>query len=296
MRPYHYTNFEKGVNVVEIKGDNIIYQLDTTIKELKNINNLSNEEVKLKLQIIFHLIGDLHQPLHIGYGSDKGGNAMQINFNGKGSNLHSFWDSGIIGLKGITLDDCLKMNKYSESELSQIQNINVINWANESRTYLDRIYDLNGNKVSQEYVDSNSPIIKNQILKAGLRLASVLEYYFKDAQYKPSTTNVIKVEAVTIDIDEVGDYVGKLVKICSRVYGGIYLDSSVTKLTLLNVGGAYPNSPLTIAIWNENRRNFKNAPETFYIGKYICVIGKVIMYKGKSEIILSNESEIEVKQ
>jgi hypothetical protein len=179
MKPYHYANFERNEVVTEISGDNIIYQLDATIKELKNRKNLSKEEIKTKIQIIFHLIGDLHQPLHVGYSSDKGGNSLQLRFNDKGTNLHSLWDSGIIEKKEITLDDCLK-DPFSKKELRKISKINVLNWSKESRTFLDQVYNTGGNNITQEYSNTNAILIESQIHKAGIRLAAVLKSIFKN--------------------------------------------------------------------------------------------------------------------
>ena len=180
MKPYHYADFEKGDKVVETSGDNIIYQLDTTIKELKNKKNLSKEEIQTKIKILFHLIGDLHQPLHVGYSSDKGGNSLQVNYKDKRTNMHSLWDSGIIESKGITLQDCMNSEKFSKRELRKLKKINIINWSKESRSYLDEVYNTSGNKISDEYVDLSSIVIEKQILKAGIRLASVLNKVFKN--------------------------------------------------------------------------------------------------------------------
>lgn len=49
------------------------------------------------LKFLVHLVGDAHQPMHAGYGRDKGGNTVQLQVQGKGSNLHQLWDSGLIG-------------------------------------------------------------------------------------------------------------------------------------------------------------------------------------------------------
>lgn len=103
MKPYHYVNFDKNAKVFERSGSNIIFILNQTIKELQNNKNLTKEVIKTKILIIFHLVGDLHQPLHVGYGSDKGGNTIQLNYKAQGTNLHSFWDSGIIYDKNIAL-------------------------------------------------------------------------------------------------------------------------------------------------------------------------------------------------
>jgi hypothetical protein len=180
MKPHHYVNFEKGDKVINNPGANIISVLSMTITQLKNNKKLSKDEIKQKICIIFHLIGDLHQPLHVGYSSDKGGNQMQINFNGSGTNLHSFFDSGIIKYQNLTAQDCLDTNRLTEVEIANIQVFDVVNWATQSRGYLDEIYNFEGHKVSIDYVNSNAIIIKSQMFKAGLRLASVLQDIFKN--------------------------------------------------------------------------------------------------------------------
>jgi len=180
MKPYHYVNFEKGESVKNNQGNNIISILTSTINELKNYKNLSKEDVKTKICIVFHLIGDLHQPLHVGYGIDKGGNTIKLNFNSYSTNLHSLYDSGIIKYKNITLQDCINSNKLTLSEISNYQKINVIEWANQSRSCLEAIYNFDGHKVSEEYVNTNTIVIKNQLFKAGISLASVLKDVFKN--------------------------------------------------------------------------------------------------------------------
>ena len=61
--------------------------------------------------IIFHLIGDMHQPLHTGYPEDKGGNTIQLTFKGGGTNLHHLWDSDLIEAEDITTEKCLELGK-----------------------------------------------------------------------------------------------------------------------------------------------------------------------------------------
>lgn len=180
LKPYHYVNFEKGAIVTETPGQNLLSALTSTLNDLKNYKKFTKEEVKTKLCILFHLVGDLHQPLHVAYGEDKGGNTMQINYNGYGTNLHSFFDSGIIKAKDITLQQCLKSNNFTPTEITKIQNINVLEWITQSRSNLDGIYNLEGHKISEEYVNTNAIVIENQLLIAGLRLASALNEVFKN--------------------------------------------------------------------------------------------------------------------
>lgn len=175
----HYINAERGQKIGSDDGENIIGLLTKTIDELKNYKSLTKADVKMKLCILFHLIGDLHQPLHVGYGEDKGGNDYQINFYGRGTNLHSFYDSGIIEYKNLTLPQCLNAKVYTKEEVAQIGKIDVVEWANQSRSFLPVIYKTNGAKINDSYVDSNAIIIQEQIQKAGIRLASVLKDVFE---------------------------------------------------------------------------------------------------------------------
>ncbi|HBK46444.1 MAG TPA: endonuclease [Xanthomonadaceae bacterium] len=56
------------------------------------------------LKFVVHLVGDIHQPMHAGYARDKGGNEFQLQFGGKGTNLHSLWDSGMVNGLGLSDD------------------------------------------------------------------------------------------------------------------------------------------------------------------------------------------------
>ncbi len=178
MKPFHYVNFEKNEMVKDNCCDNIIATLNSTIKDLKNHKSFTKAEVKIKLCYLFHLIGDLHQPLHIGYGSDKGGNSFQVAFNRKGTNLHSLFDSGIIKYKKLKLRQCMRETSYGKKEIDAIQKIDVVNWSIDSRKYLDTIYNVNDHKIDEAYVNTHLPTIKKQIHLAGIRLAGVLKEAF----------------------------------------------------------------------------------------------------------------------
>ncbi len=178
LKPYHYINIEKGESYKATTEDNIVNGINNAMLKLDNMSNLSKEEIKLNLLILFHLIGDLHQPLHCGYGVDKGGNTVQVSFFGKGSNLHRLWDSDMIEYKKLNLDSSLKFNPYTKKQIRQIQKIDVIAWMNESRNHLTNVYNFSSNKIDDTYINYNSPILKKQLLDAGIRLAKVLKKYF----------------------------------------------------------------------------------------------------------------------
>ena len=112
--PWHFVNIDAGQSYKPAPGGDIITALNKAYTELQHIEDLTQEQVKFDVLVLFHLCGDLMQPLHVGYGSDKGGNTYQVHYNGKGTNLHSVWDSRIIESQGITLDqvDNVKMRSF----------------------------------------------------------------------------------------------------------------------------------------------------------------------------------------
>lgn len=57
------------------------------------------------ITFLIHFIGDIHQPLHIGWKEDRGGNSVKCTFFGKDTNLHSVWDSGMIYHSGYNTQD-----------------------------------------------------------------------------------------------------------------------------------------------------------------------------------------------
>jgi len=95
-----------------------------------------------------------------------------------------------------------------------------------------------------------------------------------------------------ISIDSLQQHIGDSVTVCTKIYGGIFLDRSTGTPTLLNAGAAYPDSPLTIFISAEARKTFTEAPELFYKNKNVCVTGKIILYKDKPEIVLYDAAQL----
>lgn len=99
-----------------------------------------------------------------------------------------------------------------------------------------------------------------------------------------------------IKIEDAAKHEGDSVKICTKIFGGRYFEGSKNAPTLLNAGAKYPDAPMTIVIFGENRANFKNKPEEYYPDKNICVTGRIVMYKGKPEIIITREEQIKVQE
>jgi hypothetical protein len=179
MRTWHYVDFEKNEQFKPTAERNALTVLNSAILDLNNYKTKSKSEIKRDLELIFHLVGDIHQPMHTGYGSDKGGNMVDVSSAHFAANLHSSWDTEIIDAQGIKVDDCIAlMSNYDSTMVADIKKVNVLKWMYQSRSNLDFAYGFKNNFLDQNYVDNASTIIKKQLLLAGLRLASVLTEAF----------------------------------------------------------------------------------------------------------------------
>ena len=94
-----------------------------------------------------------------------------------------------------------------------------------------------------------------------------------------------------IEIEDASHYANDSVRICSKIYGGKYLENVKGSPTFLDVGGIYPQAPLTLVIWGNVRKQFHRALELLY-NKQVCIYGVIQMYKGKPQIVITNEYQI----
>jgi S1/P1 Nuclease len=286
MKPWHYINIEKGDAYVPGNGDNIVDRLNITYSELQNKQKLSTETIRTDLLLLFHLVGDLFQPLHVGYGFDRGGNTYQVNLNGKGTNLHAVWDNDIIEDENITLDDCMMLYKsLSTAQKASIRNTDFVGWMNENRKLLDDIYPAN-HKIDNGYLEKNKSVVEKQLLYAGIKLAGVLETFFSEPY-----TRVIQLSKVeTISASDAEKYIGRKVVVCSIVYGV----KELPNINFINLGARFPDNPLTIVVFSDDKKNFSEGLSV-YEGKNICVTGIVKEYKSKPEIIINSPQDISIK-
>jgi len=180
MKPWHYVDYEAGTEYTANHNENLVNELNKAIAELEHKDNLDADKIKTDLEIVIHLVEDMHQPLHVGYPEDKGGNTIKVNYMGKAQNLHHVWDDGIIKTQDIGYEKCLSIYKTMRpAEVAQLKTGTVEQWLKESRSLLPDVYDFKDNTIDEAYIDKNTPIIEKQLVIAGIRLAAVLEKVLK---------------------------------------------------------------------------------------------------------------------
>jgi hypothetical protein len=137
----------------------------------------SDAERRQALKFVVHLVGDVHQPLHAGRGDDRGGNDYQVNVRGKGSNLHSLWDSGLLNTRGLGEDAWLARLQAlpAPAAVSPLPAAAPRLWAEQScrMTNAPGFYPR-GHVIDQAYVDAHLPLAERQLRLAGARLAATL--------------------------------------------------------------------------------------------------------------------------
>lgn len=155
------------------KGD-IIQVLEKIITELKS-GILTPEEETKRVKMLIHLIGDIHQPLHVGGGSDRGGNDVRISWFRNESNLHRVWDSEMIDDTKLSYSELgQSLAKPTPAQLTGWQNSSVKDWAYESMAYRKQVYDYGNGKLGYQYSYKYFHIVRYRLLQAGVRMASVL--------------------------------------------------------------------------------------------------------------------------
>ena len=178
MNPWHYCTIPDGMTYEEAgtpeEGD-IIMTIERLVSELKT-KKFTDKDEAFALKCLVHLIGDIHQPLHVGKGDDKGGNDLKLEYFWESSNLHRVWDSGIIDKQQYSYTEYVEwINHASPGLINDWQKANVKEWAYESMTYRPAIYSLPENmKINYRYNYDHLETVNLRLLQAGIRLAGVL--------------------------------------------------------------------------------------------------------------------------
>jgi hypothetical protein len=100
----------------------------------------------------------------------------------------------------------------------------------------------------------------------------------------------------TIKLEDVSKHIDDSVTVCGKVSSGRFIDQSSRKLTLLNVGAAFPNQVFTIVIDDNLRVQFDSAPETLFLDKDVCVTGKVTLYRDAPQIVIYRKDQIQISK
>lgn len=183
-RTWHYKNIDANQTYasapVHQAGD-VVTALRRNIDILRN-PKATKDQKTLALKMIVHLMGDMHQPMHLGHATDLGGNKVNIKFFSTSTNLHSLWDSRLpeAAHKWSYTEWQQQIDRAGADERAGIVAGNIDDWAQQTYTVAGQVYEATpkGTVVSYDYIAYWTPTVEQQFLRGGLRLAYLLNAIF----------------------------------------------------------------------------------------------------------------------
>jgi hypothetical protein len=177
------------------------------------------------------------------------------------------------------------------SQIKQWQSDSPMEWIWESYQISSELYAQAkpGQDIDEAYYQKYIPVIRKRIDQAGIRLAGELNKVFLNGRVKTTTVKLIPptpiatTDAPVVKLENVKNFIGLTVS----VQGKVYSSRDIGSMVLVNLGAAYPNQLLTVALKGP-AKDLRSQLDN----KTVTVEGEVIDYKGKPEIIVTDLAKI----
>jgi len=135
------------------------------------------------LKFVSHFVGDLHQPVHVGYAHDRGANDVYVDFYDEPEvRLHAVWDYHIPHRMGLYDDPIATAHRLgaeiTDAEAAAWESFDVVAWSRESYEIVkDLVYDIPPDgRIGDDYFDRAAPVVEKRFKQAGVRLAFLLNH------------------------------------------------------------------------------------------------------------------------
>jgi hypothetical protein len=161
--------------------ENLYTQIKAMAAQLKNKKE-TLEQRQIALRWLIHLVGDLHQPLHVGRAEDRGGNSIKVTVQDKQTNLHAFWDGDFVDHQQYSYTEYATMLDIApDAEMKTMQKPGLEEWFYDSYQLANKVYAAvpADGKMSFKYNYIFQKELDSQLLKGGLRLAEVINEALK---------------------------------------------------------------------------------------------------------------------
>jgi hypothetical protein len=209
---WHYVDIPFDANEFDPQreAEAVAKRVDKTVAQIGTKNNVIDQIASWKdvlantkgtrykrytaLRFVVHFLGDIHQPLHCITRNDAGGNDVPVTFLGQFDphvKLHQVWDTSLVALaRGKTPLDtyAAKLNKRitDKNQAEWEADMAPRAWAKESHELakqyayppvLEQKFDQHKEvpvRLDEGYAQKAVPVVETQLMKAGVRLAKVL--------------------------------------------------------------------------------------------------------------------------
>ena len=182
---FHYINISKGEDYWTAQqnpeGDAlkaICYYRDVFVDK-----NSTKEQKLQALKLLVHVIGDIHQPLHVGMPQDKGGNTIIVYWFDEKTTFHMVWDEKLIDSQKLSYTEYVDFIYFFDNKkYTEWKKADVMEWVTESLVLRDKIYEYlydpkkrsNKKYLSYKYRYDSMPDLNLRLLQAGIRLGGFI--------------------------------------------------------------------------------------------------------------------------
>ncbi|TAD82452.1 MAG: S1/P1 Nuclease [Bacteroidetes bacterium] len=184
---WHYINISGNLSkerfldsLPRIKAPNVYGQIQALQADVKN-TTLSLQARREAFVFILHLVGDMHQPLHVGRAEDLGGNRIPVYWFDKKTNLHSVWDNDLVGFQQYGYKEFADvLNVATKEQVAGLQNGTLADWLYDTYQLANKVYSMAvpEERLGYKYNYIFQEPLEQQLLKGGLRLAALLNQTF----------------------------------------------------------------------------------------------------------------------
>lgn len=204
---WHYVNFPfkpadqpDAVDTAPPEWENVIRAFGINQNLIESSDN--DEERAVALCWLFHLVGDVHQPLHTVTlfttdfpQGDRGGTRFHVRSEGVTVSLHKFWDDSVMSSEKYSsvhnrAAGFLNRPNFQRANLPELSECAIDNWAKTeslriAREVAYRQGNLEGSleessapELPNDYASTVKPIAERRAMLAGYRLADLLKESF----------------------------------------------------------------------------------------------------------------------
>lgn len=188
LNAWHYINLDKGLTKEEVlaylKKDtaaNVYTRINFLVTELKK-KTLSPDKKKMYLRLLVHFVGDVHQPMHASHKENLGGNRVKVNWFNTPTNLHAVWDESLVNFQQLSYTEyTAAINHSTLQQRLAWQKQPLAEWVAESYGIAEKLYaeiTKPDQRLGYEYNFRHIDTVNNRLLKAGVRLAGLLNNIF----------------------------------------------------------------------------------------------------------------------
>jgi hypothetical protein len=197
---YHFINVSNVFTELSLERDCAL--LDCAVVGIQRFaryltlppgSSREKERRVLAVRFLGHFVGDLHQPLHVGFAEDLGGNTIKVKWKigatsaTTSTDLHAVWDNQILKRAGMTINAVatgdLLASQITQAQASMWGGFDITSWAQESfalaqakaYTKPDGTRVVQNDVLGDDYFNAARPVVQEQLKKAGVRLANLVE-------------------------------------------------------------------------------------------------------------------------